>query len=71
MSTSASKFPAVLQEDEFTCDMTNSAAMGYMIMAARSIDLEPDTIRVLAAMMQEKMDFCSEEQAERAFMSFY
>ena len=71
MSTPASNFPAVLAEDTYTTDMTNGAAIGYMIMAARNIELEPDMIRALAAMMQEKMDFCSEDQAERAFMTFY
>ena len=51
-------------------DMTNGAAIGYMIMAAQALGIDRGTIRDMEHMMHEKMDFYDEEQAERAYQSF-
>lgn len=51
-------------------EMTNGAAIGYMIMAATALDLPRETIRSLESLMLEKMDFFPEEQAEREYRSF-
>ena len=51
-------------------DMTNGAAIGYMIMAALALDIDRKVIRDMEHMMYEKMDFYDEEHAERVYQSF-
>ena len=51
-------------------DMTNGAAIGYMIMAAQALDIDRKVIRDMEHMMHEKMDFYDEEHAERVYQSF-
>lgn len=45
--------------------MTNTAAIGYMIIAARELKLDEKTIRDLASKMIRAMDTYSEEEAEK------
>ena len=61
-----------LQEilDAMSHEMTNGAAIGYMIMAAQALDIDRGTIRDMEHMMYEKMDFYDEEHAERVYQSF-
>jgi len=51
--------------------MTNAAAIGYMIRAAKQAGLDHDTIKELEALMNEQMDFHTEEEAEQTYRSFY
>ncbi len=51
--------------------MTNAAAIGYMIRAAKQAGLDHHTIKVLEALMNEQMDFYTEEEAEQTYRSFY
>jgi len=51
--------------------MTNAAAIGYMIRASKQAGLDHDTIKVLEALMNEQMDFHTEEEAEQPYRSFY
>lgn len=50
--------------------MTNGAAIGYMILAAKSLKLDHEIIKELEAEMKDQMDFKSEEQAQKAYQSF-
>ena len=50
--------------------MNNGAAMGYMIMAAKSMGLDEDTIKTLEAGMNYKMDMHTEEEAEKTYRNF-
>lgn len=50
--------------------MTNAAAIGYMIRAAKQAELDEKTIRMLEALMREQMDFHTEEEAEKSYYSF-
>jgi hypothetical protein len=49
--------------------MTNGAAIGYMISAARSIHLTAQQEEKLEAAMIEAMDFKTEEEAEDMYKS--
>ncbi|MCL5981720.1 MAG: hypothetical protein M1571_04235 [Firmicutes bacterium] len=51
--------------------MTNGAAIGYMIRAAKKAAFDEKTIRLLEALMLEQMDFYTEEEAEQTYRSFY
>ena len=51
-------------------EMTNGAAIGYMIMAALALGIDRKVIRDMEHMMYEKMDFYGEEHAERVYQSF-
>ncbi len=50
--------------------MTNGAAIGYMIRAAKKADIDEKTIRLLEAFMLEQMDFHTEEEAEQTYCNF-
>jgi len=50
--------------------MTNAAAIGYMIRAAKQAELDHDTIKELEALMKEQMDLYTEEQAEKTYENF-
>lgn len=50
--------------------MTNAAAIGYMIRAAKQAELDNNVIKILEALMREQMDFCSEEKAEETYNNF-
>ena len=45
--------------------MTNAAAIGYMIRAAKQTKLDDKTIKLLEVLMLEQMDFHTEEEAEQ------
>ena len=47
--------------------MTNTAAIGYMIRAAKQANLSNGIIELLEALMLEQMDEYTEEEAERAY----
>lgn len=47
--------------------MTNGAAIGYMILAAKNLNLERDLIRQLEKEMVHVMDFWTEEEAEEIY----
>ena len=47
--------------------MTNAAAIGYAIIAAKWIGLTDEQIRNLDRAMYEAMDEIAEEQAEEAY----
>jgi hypothetical protein len=49
--------------------MTNSAAIGYMILAARRIHLTAQQEEKLENAMRAEMDFNTEEEAEDAYKS--
>ena len=51
-------------------EMTNGAAIGYMIMAAKDLEIPTETIRDIQHLMLDKMDFYPEEQAEREYRYF-
>jgi hypothetical protein len=50
--------------------MSNGAAIGYMIMAAKSLGIAIDDIKALEANMKYKMDMKTEEEAERVYREF-
>ena len=50
--------------------MTNGAAIGYMILAAKQAAIPHETIKLIEALMKEQMDFHSEEEAERTYNNF-
>ncbi len=50
--------------------VTNAAAIGYMIKAAKQLGLDKETIRQLERLMCDQMDFYTEEQAEREYNNF-
>ena len=58
-------------EGEWRHRMTNAAAIGYMIRAAKQAGLDHDIIKELEALMNEQMDFHTEEEAEQTYRSFY
>ena len=47
--------------------MTNEAAIGYMILAARSLGLDQEMINGLEEEMAEMMDLKTEEEAKRTY----
>lgn len=49
--------------------MTNAAAIGYMILAARRIHLTAQQEEKLEAAMRSEMDICTEQEAEQAYKS--
>jgi len=50
--------------------MTNAAAIGYMILAAKDLKLDPKIIRQLESNMTYFMDMRTEEQAEETYNKF-
>jgi len=50
--------------------MTNSQAIGYMILAARTLDLDREVIKQLEAEMKYQMDMKTEQEAESVYNSF-
>jgi len=55
--------------------MTNAAAIGYMILAAKKLqkigeNIPDDLIRKLERMMYHTMDMHTEEEAERVYQDF-
>lgn len=50
--------------------MTNAAAIGYMIRAAKKTKLDSKTIKILEAIMLEEMDFHTEVEAEKTYYSY-
>ena len=49
--------------------MNNSAAIGYMILAAQQMGLDKETIRKLESAMNDVMDLFSEDDAEEAYQN--
>jgi hypothetical protein len=49
--------------------MTNAAAIGYMIIAARRAGLDKDTILRIMAAMYSSMDEITEGEAEHVFQN--
>jgi len=47
--------------------MTNEAAIGYMILAAKEIGIDSDTISLLEAHMLGEIDRHTEDEAEVAY----
>lgn len=47
--------------------MTNGAAIGYMILAAKKLGLSPEKIDRLDQLMFEEMDITTEGEAEDAY----
>ncbi len=47
--------------------MTNAAAIGYMIMAARELELADKQIKDLVLVMYQSMDWNTEGDAERVY----
>ena len=52
-------------------DMTNAAAIGYMILAAKDLKLDKEVIRQLESNMKYFMDMRTEEEAEEVYNNFY
>lgn len=50
--------------------MTNAAAVGYMIRAAKQTELEDKVIKILEVLMLEEMDFHTEQEAEKTYYSY-
>ncbi len=50
--------------------MTNSAALGYAIKAAKACDLQDREIQALIATMQDYMDMIGEARAEIIYQNF-
>jgi len=50
--------------------MTNSEAIGYMILAAKALKLEKDLIKQLEAEMKYQMDMKTEQEAEMTYKTF-
>jgi len=50
--------------------MTNAAAIGYMIKAAKQAKLDKKIIKQLEVLMLEEMDFHTEEEAEQEYYNF-
>lgn len=50
--------------------MTNGAAIGYAILAAKSIGLGKEIIKLLESAMYSEMDFTGEDAAEKAYQNF-
>ena len=50
--------------------MNNGAAIGYMLLAATALELDPEVIYDLIALMREKMDFYDEIHAEKYYQNF-
>lgn len=50
--------------------MTNAAAVGYMIRAAKQTELEDKVIKILEVLMLEEMDFHTEQEAEETYYSY-
>lgn len=50
--------------------MTNAAAVGYMIRAAKQTELEDKIIKILEVLMLEEMDFHTEQEAEETYYSY-
>jgi predicted solute-binding protein len=47
--------------------MTNAAAIGYMILAAKKMGMDEEKIKELATRMYYRMDEHTEEEAEEAY----
>ncbi len=50
--------------------MTNAAAIGYMIRAAKDLELDREVIKQLESEMKYFMDMITEEQAEQIYNNF-
>lgn len=50
--------------------MNNSAAIGYMILAAKALGLDKKTIEQLDAAMTYHMDIHTEHEAEQVYRQF-
>lgn len=50
--------------------MTNAAAIGYMILAAKDLNLNKEIIRQLESNMSYFMDMRTEEEAEETYNKF-
>lgn len=50
--------------------MTNAAAIGYMIRAAKQTKFDDKTIRLLEVLMLEQMDLHTEEEAEQTYRDY-
>jgi hypothetical protein len=50
--------------------MNNSAAMGYMILAAQSLGMSNNEIKALERAMKQQMDFQTEAKAEVTYRKF-
>lgn len=50
--------------------MNNSAAIGYMILAAKDIELDDETIQKLEQNMRYFMEWTTEEKAAETYTNF-
>jgi hypothetical protein len=50
--------------------MTNSEAIGYMILAGKALEINPKIIKRFEAEMKYQMDMKGEEQAQKTYDSF-
>ena len=50
--------------------MTNSEAIGYMILAGKALEINPKIIKQFEAEMKYQMDMKGEDQAQKAYESF-
>ncbi len=50
--------------------MNNSAAIGYMILAAKALGWDKLEIKKLDLAMKSEMDFTTEDKAEEVYRSF-
>lgn len=50
--------------------MNNSQAIGYMIMAAKSLGMDDKTVKELESEMAYQMDMHAEEEAEQVYMQY-
>lgn len=50
--------------------MTNGAAIGYMILAAKAMGLDEDTIKRIEAGMTYQMDMKTEDEAEGVYQKY-
>lgn len=50
--------------------MTNEAAIGYMILAAKKAAYDEKIVRVFETLMLEQMDFHTEKEAEQTYRNF-
>lgn len=49
--------------------MTNGAAIGYMVIAAKEMALDSKTIHELESLMYQAMDYYEEADAERCYQN--
>ena len=51
--------------------MKNEAAIGYMILACKALNIDPEVIKKIDREMYMQMDEKTEDEAEKAYRSNY